>query len=176
MTFTVDWFSVHIPIWKEKVLPKLTSTVPNYLEIGSHEGRSLLWMMENVPGLIATAIDPIPDHDTWNMFIGNVGGKVRTFRKNSSEILPRLASTEEVGTFAAIYIDGSHYSHDVLYDIVLSWRLLRSGGVMICDDYGWLIDEEEIKRPKPAVDAFLTCYRTQYKVLHIGYQFMIEKL
>lgn len=175
MNFTVDWFSVHIPTWKEKVLPRMAGIVPNYLEIGSHEGRSMTWMLENVPGLVATAIDPIPDNEVWKRFIENVGGQVRTFRSHSTHVLPRLASAEH-NSFAVIYVDGSHYAHDALFDIVLSWRLLRSGGVMICDDYGWLLGDDPIKSPKAAIDAFMTCYRTQYKVLHLGYQFMVEKL
>jgi predicted O-methyltransferase YrrM len=171
--FTVDWFSAHIPIWEEKVLPKLRSLRnPSYLEIGSHEGRSLLWMLDHVPNLRATSIDPHYDN-SWEIFLDNVGSRpnVMVSREYSRLALPKL-----LDAFDVIYIDGSHYAYDVLFDTVLSWNLLTHGGVMIWDDYAWILEDEEWKRPKPAIDAFLTCYRTQYRVLHIGYQVIVEKI
>ena len=174
MTFTVDWFSPHIPIWEEKVLPKLR-IMPhvNYLEIGSHEGRSLLWIRGQHSDLHATSIDPHLE-GSWDNFILNIDTDTRIIRDTSANALPELL--ENKFSYHAIYIDGSHWAHDVLFDTVMSWRLLKSGGIMIWDDYGWLVDDDPIKGPKPAIDAFLTCYRTQYKVVHIGYQFMVEKL
>jgi predicted O-methyltransferase YrrM len=173
VVFTVDWFSAHIPIWEEKVLPKLRSIKrPTYLEIGSHEGRSLLWMLNNVPDLTATSIDPHQD-GSWENFNSNIGNdhRIEVFRESSGTVLPKL-----IWPFNVIYIDGSHYAYDVLLDSVLSWRLLKSGGLMIWDDYAWILEDEEWKRPKPAIDAFLICYRTQYRVLHIGYQVIVEKI
>ena len=37
-----------------------------------------------------------------------------------------------------VYVDGSHHARDVLQDAVLAWGLLRPGGYMIFDDYGWV--------------------------------------
>jgi hypothetical protein len=57
-----------------------------------------------------------------------------------------------------------------LSDLVLSWRLLRIGGIVACDDYelkegleihdGYEICRviPPIQRPKIAIDAFLQCY------------------
>jgi len=47
--FTKDWFDRAIPIWKKYVMP-LINTVPNarWLEIGSFEGRSAIWTLENL--------------------------------------------------------------------------------------------------------------------------------
>jgi hypothetical protein len=33
--------------------------------------------------------------------------------------------------------DGSHRARDVLEDAVLSWPLLKVGGIMLFDDYLW---------------------------------------
>jgi predicted O-methyltransferase YrrM len=174
VTFTVDWFSAHIPIWEEKVLPKIKAIErPTYLEIGSHEGRSLLWMLDNVLNLYATSIDPHED-GSWENFESNVGDHARIIRQFSAIELPILLKNQEL--YDIIYIDGSHYAYDVFFDSALSWKLLKSSGILIWDDYGWLVGDDPIKGPKAAIDAFLICYRTQYKVLHIGYQFMVEKL
>lgn len=170
MTFTVDWFSAHIPTWEEKVLPRvLTESRPRYLEIGVHEGRSLCWMLDRVAGLIAHGIDPIISETCRQ----NVNGRATLAEYESKVGLKQNIAENQ---FNCIYIDGSHWAHDVMSDSVLAWPLLKTGGVMIWDDYGWLVEDDPIKGPKAAIDAFLTCYRTQYKVLHIGYQFMVEKL
>lgn len=173
MNFTVDWFSDHIPTWEEKVLPLIKGMTPSYLEIGSHEGRSLAWMLEKNPQLIATSIDPHNDGSLDN-FISNMhgfGSRVTMMRAKSQDALRKL-----MFHFDVIYIDGSHWAHDAMSDTVLSWPLLKTGGVMIWDDYGWLVGDDPIRGPKPAIDAFLACYRTQYKVLHIGYQFIVQKI
>lgn len=169
MNFTVDWFSEHIPTWERLVLPR---SVKRYLEIGVHEGRSLCWMLDMIPSLYAVGIGiDVDDSGAFERCKENVGGRAKLIKASSKAILPTMAEQ-----FDCIYIDGSHWAKDVLFDTVLAWPLLKSKGVMIWDDYGWLIDQEEIKRPKPAIDAFLTCYRGEYKVLHIGYQFIVEKV
>lgn len=175
--FTVDWFSIHIPVWEEKVLPRLRAIKrPVYLEIGTHEGRSLCWMLDNVPNLIAHAIDPLEDKE-FKIWKSNVGNRATLARMSSRE---NLSSCQQFSIaenqFNCIYIDGSHWAHDVLSDTIISWPFLKTGGIMIWDDYGWLADDDPIKGPKSAIDAFLTCYRTQYRVLHIGYQFLVEKI
>lgn len=172
MTFSVDWFSAHIPTWEEKVLPRLPD-MPQYLEIGSYEGRSMAWMLQKNHGMIGTSIDPHSD-GSWETFISNMrefGNRIKIIREMSQTALFPLSFH-----YNCIYIDGSHYAYDVLMDSTLAWPKLKTGGVFIWDDYGWLVEDDPIKGPKHAVDAFLTCYRTQYKVLHIGYQFIVEKL
>lgn len=179
MNFTVDWFSDHIPTWERLVLPRLKDIRwPSYLEIGVHEGRSLCWMLDNIPALRAVCIDPLNLDGQYESFINNVGQRAELYREKSHDTLysDSLQNPFHDKYFDCIYIDGSHWARDVLFDTILCWDLLNKGGVMIWDDYGWLIDDDPIKGPKKAVDAFLTCYRTEYKVLHIGYQFIVEKV
>lgn len=79
--------------------------------------------------------------------------------------------------FDFIYIDGSHKACDVLSDSVLAWPLLRPEGVLIWDDYEWtpLMSKGPLHEPKLAIDAFLSCYADQYRVISKGYQVAIEK-
>ena len=41
------------------------------------------------------------------------------------------------GAIDFIYVDGSHQAHDVLCDAILSFKLLRVGGIVCFDDYLW---------------------------------------
>ncbi|MGZ6208476.1 MAG: hypothetical protein ACXWMS_13095, partial [Syntrophales bacterium] len=76
-TFTSDWFTHNIPSWTVilndmKGKPNLT-----YLEVGPYEGRSFLWVMDNIlthPSSKAIAIDTfdkIFDRDPEKVFLEN---------------------------------------------------------------------------------------------------------
>ena len=58
--------------------------------------------------------------------------------------------------FDLIYVDASHFPHNTILDGCLAFRLLRVGGCVIFDDYGW----KRTKRapahvtPKVGIDAF----------------------
>lgn len=98
--------------------------------------------------------------------------KIYVHKGISGEVIRTFGSKNK---FDFIYIDGSHVARDVLEDAMLCWRLLKTGGVMIFDDYGWRKFKNPLLRPDLAINAFLQVFQEQYKVLHIGYQVAIEK-
>lgn len=57
----------------------------------------------------------------------------------------------------------------MLQDAVLSFRLLRSGGLLIFDDYLWIGDPgapvDPYAIPKLAIDAFINLYRPRLRLL-----------
>jgi hypothetical protein len=63
----------------------------------------------------------------------------------------------------------------VLSDAVRSFELLKTGGLLIFDDYRWKMNCPEELRPKIAIDAFITSYRNSLEVVHSGYQLIIRK-
>ena len=74
-----------------------------------------------------------------------------------------------------IYLDGSHEAPNVLFDGMLSWGLLKPGGVLIFDDYLWVPQLLAGHRPQLAIDLFLRYHSGQYDLLHHGYQVAISK-
>jgi hypothetical protein len=46
-TFTVDWFSRHLPVWNEVLMP-LRGRPLRALEIGCFEGAATTWLLDNV--------------------------------------------------------------------------------------------------------------------------------
>jgi predicted O-methyltransferase YrrM len=82
----------------------------------------------------------------------------------------------EGNAFDVIYIDGSHYAADVLSDAVLSFPLLKSGGIMIFDDYQWRPYSEEWKMPRAAINGFCASYENKTEIIHVGYQLILKKL
>jgi hypothetical protein len=61
-------------------------------------------------------------------------------------------------------------------DAVLCWDLLKVDGIMIFDDYQWKLDEyPPSRRPKIAIDSFLTVFGPYIEVRHVGYQVIVRK-
>lgn len=77
-----------------------------------------------------------------------------------------------------IYIEGNKAPSSVLENAVLSFPLILRGGVLIFDDYLWK-PTASVRRgdnPKIGIDSFLNAYAGKYKVLHRGWQIIVEKL
>lgn len=79
-------------------------------------------------------------------------------------------------SYDIIQIDGDHRAAPVLEDAVLSWRLLKTHGVMVFDDCGW-----EISRPAPdralmGAEFFLEAFRNRFNAMHPEYQLILRKI
>ena len=80
-------------------------------------------------------------------------------------------------TFDFYYVDGSHIAADVLEDTIMGWRLVKEGGIIVFDDYGWeLYRDQPLLHPKLAVDTFVTIFQDKVRVLYQDYQVICEKL
>lgn len=176
MAFTSDWFSNSIPTW-ERALASMKG-IPNlaFLEIGSFEGRSTCWLLENILTGSDSCIHCV---DPWvgqiyDAFLTNTAAwssSVIAHRGRSEDILPTIQ-----GPFDFVYIDGLHMGFNVLQDATLTWTKLKVGGLMVFDDYLW--EHQRLDRtlvPKDAVDGFLSVIHGRYELLHVGYQVIIRK-
>ena len=188
MNFTQDYFSHNIPH-----LTAMMKRIPEkkrFLEIGSFEGRSTCWFLEQMDddGSI-TCIDTwmgSEEHVNLNLqelrnrFDENVKSVVkpsqfiRAMQKTSFAGLAMLATAEQEYDF--IYIDGSHQAQDVLTDACMAFPLLKKDGVMVFDDYLWGKELGVLHNPKIAVDAFTTIFAEQCHIVGIGYQMAVQKI
>jgi predicted O-methyltransferase YrrM len=150
------------------------------LEVGSFEGRSAIWFLDNVlthPTATITCVDPFIgpgaeaqfDH---NMRVSGHAAKVTKIKGRSEVVLLDL----KPASYDAIYIDGSHLAVNVLMDAALSWTLLKRGGVLIFDDYLWRPERPAWNRPQLAIDLFLSMVGTDAVVLHKTHQAIVRKV
>ena len=103
-------------------------------------------------------------------------GQVLVRKGTSLTVLSKLVSDPSThGTYDHIYIDGSHTAYDTLADAILSFTLLKRGGVITFDDYGWTGSQVPQECPKLGIDSFLNVYAGQYEVIYKGYQLKIKK-
>jgi len=181
--FEEDWFTSHTPYWGALLLGLRGRPGLQYLEIGVREGRSFFWMLDNVltdPTSHATGIGTFVDeHLLENLERSGAADRAEIIQGFSQDELRKLPKD----FYDVVYIDGSHTADDVLEDMVLSWALLKPGGLMILDDYGWDGAEDAGGRPMPAdllphiaIDAFLSTYRNFVQVVFKEYQVALRRL
>lgn len=157
------------------------------LEIGAFDGVSSNLMLDLVfphPESSLVAIDPFlldpttPEvgADTRNHFLEN---RERAGRADRIELIEALSfealSGMEPAQFDFIYIDGSHLARHVLEDAVFAFPLLKCGGVLGFDDYGWGEGQAPHARPKPAIDAFESVYGDKLQLLFSNWQRFYRK-
>ena len=183
--FRFDCFSARIESWKSDLARFAGAPGLRFLEIGSFEGNSACWLLDNVltgDDSTVTCIDLYPSRieALFDENIQKTGAahKVIKLKGDSKEVLPTL----DRGAFDFVYVDGSHTAPDTLEDAILSWKLVRPGGLLIFDDYT-ISDNRMLAILSPgteqtgvAVDAFLKVYKGQYRLLRSDYQVVIEKI
>jgi hypothetical protein len=182
--FARDWHTRHVRYWEQALATFRGQTDVRYLEIGLFEGASFFWVLEHVlthPTSRATGMDPFftsysdTKHygDTFYENLQMSGQSDRcTIIKGFSQVELRKLPLD---SYDIIYIDGSHEAVDVLEDAVLSWRLLKPGGVMIFDDYQLWLERPSPHRPQAGIDAFYAFFGGQFDVVHLGYQVMLKR-
>ncbi len=186
MWFTEDWFSQHIPHLSILLEPWRNRPGLRMLEVGSFEGRSTVWFLQNLltandsritcidtfAGSEEHLIQRLQLDDLKARFLVNVSGyadKVEVMIGESGVVLRSIPPQEQ---YDIVYIDGSHRAPDVLEDAVLAWRLLKTNGMLIFDDYLWA---EMPSRPGPAIDAFLDIFSDELEVVYKEYQIAVRK-
>jgi predicted O-methyltransferase YrrM len=195
--FSNDWFTGNIPIWTQniKTLGQYFSPAKiKALEIGSFEGMSALFILENFPNAQLTCVDTwegADEHHTKdssvyiedfsnvvvNKFDSNLKeyqGRLTKYRGTSFDF---LTSIDKEISFDLMYIDGSHDSGDVVFDAFLGFRHLNKGGIMIFDDYFWgAFYKKPLDNPAGAINAFLKLKQGEYKLIAVYGQLIIQKL
>ena len=195
--FTSDWFSNNALVNFDYITNYLNKEkqINSILEIGSHEGRSACWMLENMLSDTGTmtCIDPFADRPV-TAFAEDSIPEDRTietrFRANIAEVkgadqtvnvmvdlsfsaLAQLIVDKQQYDF--IYVDGTHHADEVLADAVMCFGMLQSGGVMLFDDYLWEDDPRHLGRCKASIDAFVNMFYDRLKLGLVNYQLAIVK-
>jgi predicted O-methyltransferase YrrM len=177
-----------------KAIQKYNPAARKFLEIGSYEGKSAVFLLDCV----------FQRHESYNLFcvdtweggeeheqaemplaefnfdlnvrkaLGKEGGNgfnVTKLKGASRLVLANLISTGHAGTFDFIYVDGSHQCPDVLTDLTLSFILADVGGLIVCDDYTWFPNVRWgslLHSPKMAIDSFANCFWDKIALTEMG--------
>ena len=115
----------------------------------------------------------IEDDSVYTKFMSTIGAwipRVHVIRQRSELALKAY----NLNIFDAAFIDGSHRIEDVLTDSILTWRIVKPGGLIIWDDYG-LKHEDPKLEPKLAIDTILSVFKGEYEIVGMDYQVCIRK-
>jgi hypothetical protein len=157
--FTTDWFTEHIPHWLEtfKIANLNFEDKIDVLEIGTYEGRSTCWILDNMLLNIDSRMDAIDsfleDTKLYEAFVKNIAiaknpEKMKMWAGDSRVYLPMLLNIEKKYDF--IYIDGCHKTEIVIIDGLCAYHLLKDNGVIIFSNYDY--EEEGQLTVKPALE------------------------
>lgn len=181
--FRTQWFKQNIPVWETALAEFQGQANLQYLEVGLYEGGSALWMLENIltdPTARLTGLDLFYDDYRYvdfkghkEVFYSNL--ELSGFQEKAT-IIEGFSQVElrdlPLDSYDIIYIDGSHDESDCLEDLILSWRLLKVGGMLICDDYMM----EGLEAPHLAIDTFNFFYGDHFEVVHVDKQVFLKKI
>lgn len=190
--YTNNWFAYAPEVWQH--LTPLLKERRSFLEIGSYEGRSTVWTIENMledggridcidtwegseehDGTDMAAVEARFDKNTYEATSNTkFRRQVRKLKGRATEKLAYIM-TSRVSFYDFVYIDGSHVARDVLTDACMAWTMLKPGGIMVFDDYLWGDKRDVLHRPKLAIDAFVNIFAEDLTVLHVGNQLAIMR-
>jgi predicted O-methyltransferase YrrM len=183
--FTADWWTRRIPQWDEFVKP-MTQAIQGpvkILEVGSYEGRSALYMLNNLLNghekSRLTCIDIWFKSDFEQRFDLNIAcsGHSHKVTKIKGDAFAALRVLSLDSNFDVVYIDADHIARSALTQAAMCWPLMKIGGILVFDDYPWKSPTPtEDLPPGPGIDAFLDLWKGRYKLLHKGWQVMLLKL
>lgn len=177
-----DWFSGNIIYW-EKIVNKISKI--KYLEIGSFEGRSTVFIKElsNLETLVAVDIwenydelktinfNKVYENFKYNLNLGGQSENIKFFKTTSDDFF-----SNNKNYFNLIYIDGYHHYEQVKKDFVNSFNFLENGGYIICDDFMWFhYDKIELNPMKAILDCY-ELYKKELSVEFLYHQIIFKKI
>ena len=181
--FSTNWFLNNYKIIGD-FLPKDFNKKFNYLEIGSFEGLSGLFILSYWKNVKATFVDTWESSTDESQFLdfnfkniekkfdSNLSGYVFTkIKSTSTEAFTKFEKKHE---FDYIYIDGSHNGLDIYNDAVSSFDILNEGGLIIFDDITNIYSDIKMQ-PHDAFEKFYNLYKKKIKILFLKNIAIIKK-
>jgi predicted O-methyltransferase YrrM len=171
--FSCNWQFPHAETWKVVMADLVNRADVRVLELGSWEGRSACWLLDHVlthPTAHIVCADVFDGcEDVFDANTRGYGSKVVKLKGRIPDTLRGLP----FASFDVVYADASSIATRELEDAVIGWRLVKVGGLLICDDYGgppgW---EPEVRR---ALDHFLAVYGPRAELVHQGFQLILRR-
>lgn len=189
--FSANVGHAHGPNWL-KWVGHLAGQPAHGLELGMWRGEFAEWLLDNIlthPSSRYTGVDTFEGSEEHRLAgidcsdlearargrLAHFGGKVEVVALPTNDALRFVLSRPEP-VYDFVYCDAAHDAMNVLRDSVLAFELLKTGGIFVWDDYQWTVMEQEIDRPRIAIDAFLSCYARRVEVIGLGWQVAAKKI
>tara|TARA_B110000003_G_scaffold144517_1_gene145591 strand:- start:138 stop:860 length:723 start_codon:yes stop_codon:yes gene_type:complete len=172
---TTDYFSLNAYYW-DLIINKNFKKF-SYLEIGSWEGNSAMFVLKNFNTKSVTCVD------SWDLNDDTHKDKqlenFKNFQSNLVEFKDRFLFYKNTSDefflnnkekYDVIYIDGWHEAPQVYEDINNSWNCLNENGIIICDDYfyGDIINNKDSNLPANSINKFILENKNKLKIINVN--------
>jgi predicted O-methyltransferase YrrM len=184
-----DWFSKNIPVW-QTIVKKIDKI--KYLEIGSFEGRSTVFIAEQNNLYSITAVDPweqgntndeisllVKSNYSAEKIFENFKHNIKLIKKPNINYIKNTSDKffiNNENNYNLIYIDGSHEASQVKKDFVNAFNCLEKSGILICDDFIWFLYNDITKNPMKAILECYDKYKKNLRILFLGHQIIFQKM
>ncbi len=177
--FTQDVFSFRIPIWLEHLQPLLKAEEIKIVEVGSHQGMSACWILDNIlihPGDTLTCIEPkFAPKLRENLARTGSKSKVTLLEGDVHQHLSSL----DANSIDLVNLQDKRKQPDYAeQNAILSWKSLKKGGILVFNDYGWSNPAYPENQPKLGIDHFLESVKGEWELVHKvpqAFQLIIRK-
>jgi predicted O-methyltransferase YrrM len=156
----------------------------NYLEIGSYEGNSALFIANSFPETKIYCVDNWVGTEEYsgNLNFSQIELNFDHNLGNYKNIVKIKSMSDKFFKknniiFDVIYVDGYHLGNQVYKDCVNAWKYLKEDGLLICDDFIWGDNKNIINNPCFAINQFLKDIKGFYKLEKVSNsQIFIKKM
>ena len=193
-TYTYDNFSKHLPVWEEHVLTQLSYLNEQrayFLDIGSGEGASTLWLLNNIAKQTYSRVyscDYWYQKETEKIFDKNVVESELSYKNiklkgNIPYKLSEIAITTQTGTlqkFHMIYVNCTTQSAEALTILLNAFNLLKDEGIMVVNNYESkhkinLLGGQAVHY-REALHFYLRLLAGKVEIMHEGKQLIVRKI
>lgn len=161
------WFLNNLQVFNY-YLPNQLDKKFKYLEIGTNEGMSLLYVLLKYKKVSATSID----------IVNTVKKKIKKFKNlkiiTSDSILALRKLTVRKLYFDFIYVDGLHNGEHVIIDAIESFKLLKKGGIIVFDDF-MSVDNKLKYQTREGLYYFLLFFKKEINILYFQNILILKK-
>jgi hypothetical protein len=171
--FSTFWFLNNIEIFNY-FLPKNSKKSFNYLEIGSYEGMSLLYVLEKYKKAKVSCVDLWNNLNIEKNFKKNINKYLNVKKIKSDSIIALRKLNQENKKFDYIYVDGLHEGSHLIVDAIESFKILKKNGIMIIDDF--MQDEQSLLyQSYQGIFYFLELFKKEIEILYFQNILVLKK-